>query len=147
MLTLTAWMVATRRTVAALLAITVLLMSFIATTRCANLMLGSVTEKTTVETTLMRTLKSAESSSVLPQGLSAARMIAFVCRCQRGAMVSIIVETTQMKLTARPLQQLVRRMSSCVPTAGASAHLYAVTFSMTVKTTVQMRSIARQTRS
>lgn len=97
MLTLTVWMVATRKTAAALLAITVPLMSSIATTRCANLMLGNVMEKTTVETTLMRTLKSAESFSVLPQGLSAARTIVFVCRCQRGAMVSIIVETTQMK--------------------------------------------------
>lgn len=147
MLTLTVWTVATRRTVTALPAVTVLQMSFSATTHYANRLLGNVMEKMTVETTQMRTLMSAESSSVLPRGLSAARMIASVCRCQRGAMVSITVETTQMKLTARPLQWHVRKMNSCVPTASASAPLCAATFSMTVKTMALTRLTARQTQS
>lgn len=96
-LTLTVWTAAMKRTVTALLAVIVHQMNFNAITRYANRSLGNVTEKTTVGTTLMRTLTSAESSSVLPRGLSAARTIASVCRCQGGAMVSITVETTRMK--------------------------------------------------
>lgn len=97
MLTLTVWMVVTKRTVAALLVAIVLQMSSNATIHYANLVLGNVMGKTTVETTLMRIQMSAESSTVHPQELSAARTTVSVCSCQRGAMASITVEIIPMK--------------------------------------------------
>lgn len=146
-LTLTVWMAVMRRTVAVLLAVTVLLMSSSATTHYANLLLGNVTERTTVETTQMRIQRSAGSSSVLLPGLTAARTIVCACRCQRGVMVSITVETTLMKLTARLLQLHVRKTSSSAPMADASAQTSAVTSLTTVRTMALMRSTARQTPS
>lgn len=106
--------------------VTVLRMSSSVTTLYVNLWPGSATARTTAVTTRMRTLKSAVrvdtdlslvprrlswllmsfismlgsssqgSSSVLRPELSAAKMIACVCKCRRGVTESTTVATTQM---------------------------------------------------
>jgi len=140
----TVWMAVMKRTVTEE-EIYVEQMSFSAIIPFANYIFGSVMEKTTVETTLMKPLICVSNFFAHPQDLTDAEITEYACSLSKCAMGLMTVGTTQMKITVvvslHIKQDHVKKMSLLAAIKNVSPWTCSVINLMTVET-VQMNKAA-----